>query len=170
MTTGRVKIGAGLGLLVVLAVLGLAAKTPLLTHMDLRVDEHVASMRTPDLTLVAKAATVAAQAAVGVAVAVLAPIVLWLLRRRRDALLSAAVMVGALGIAYVLKTLVAEHRPPRGLWVIPPDSAMSFPSGHATVAAMVSMITNARQFQLQTKMLQTADQNEQSANQLLTFS
>ena len=38
------------------------------------------------------------------------------------------------------------------------------------VAAMVSMITNARQFQLQTKMLQTADQNEQSANQLLTFS
>jgi len=38
------------------------------------------------------------------------------------------------------------------------------------VAAMVSMITNARQFQLQTKMLQTADQNEQSANQLLNFS
>jgi flagellar basal-body rod protein FlgF len=38
------------------------------------------------------------------------------------------------------------------------------------VAAMVSMITNARQFQLQTKMLQTADQNEQTANQLLNFS
>ena len=38
------------------------------------------------------------------------------------------------------------------------------------VAAMVSMITNARQFQMQTKMLQTADQNEQSANQLLSFS
>ena len=83
---------------------------------------------------------IAAQAAVGVAVAVLAPIVLWLLRRRRDALLSAAVMVGALGIAYVLKTLVAEHRPPRGLWVIPPDSAMSFPSGHATVAAAVALL------------------------------
>ncbi len=38
------------------------------------------------------------------------------------------------------------------------------------VAAMVSMITNARQFQMQTKLLQTADQNEQSANQLLNFS
>jgi flagellar basal-body rod protein FlgF len=38
------------------------------------------------------------------------------------------------------------------------------------VAAMVAMITNARQFQLQTKMLTTADQNEQSANQLLNFS
>src|SRR5579863_5222600 len=38
------------------------------------------------------------------------------------------------------------------------------------VAAMVSMITNARQFQMQTKLLQNADQNDQSANQLLTFS
>jgi flagellar basal-body rod protein FlgF len=38
------------------------------------------------------------------------------------------------------------------------------------VAAMVAMIANARQFQMQTKMLQTADQNEQSANQLLNFS
>jgi flagellar basal-body rod protein FlgF len=38
-----------------------------------------------------------------------------------------------------------------------------------SVAAMVAMITNARQFQMQTKLLQTADQNEQSANQLLQF-
>ncbi|WP_233865212.1 flagellar basal-body rod protein FlgF [Paraburkholderia adhaesiva] len=37
------------------------------------------------------------------------------------------------------------------------------------VAAMVSMITNARQFQMQTKLLQTADQNDQTANQLLQF-
>ncbi|MEX3956063.1 flagellar basal-body rod protein FlgF [Trinickia symbiotica] len=39
-----------------------------------------------------------------------------------------------------------------------------------SVAAMVAMITNARQFQMQTKLLQTADQNDQSANQLLQFS
>ncbi|RKP44392.1 flagellar basal-body rod protein FlgF [Trinickia fusca] len=39
-----------------------------------------------------------------------------------------------------------------------------------SVAAMVSMITNARQFQMQTKLLETANQNEQSANQLLQFS
>lgn len=38
-----------------------------------------------------------------------------------------------------------------------------------TVAAMVSMIANARQFQMQTKLLQTADQNDQTANQLLSF-
>lgn len=38
------------------------------------------------------------------------------------------------------------------------------------VSAMVSMISNARQFQMQTKLLQTAEQNEQSANQLLQIS
>jgi flagellar basal-body rod protein FlgF len=38
------------------------------------------------------------------------------------------------------------------------------------VAAMVSMIANARQYQMQAKLLQNADQNDQSANQLLTFS
>jgi flagellar basal-body rod protein FlgF len=38
------------------------------------------------------------------------------------------------------------------------------------VAAMVSMITNARQFQMQTKLLENADKNDQSANQLLSFS
>jgi flagellar basal-body rod protein FlgF len=38
------------------------------------------------------------------------------------------------------------------------------------VTAMVSMIDNARAFQLQSKLIETADQNEQSANQLLNFS
>jgi flagellar basal-body rod protein FlgF len=38
------------------------------------------------------------------------------------------------------------------------------------VSAMVDMITNARQFQMQTKLLQNADQNDQAANALLTFS
>ncbi len=37
------------------------------------------------------------------------------------------------------------------------------------VSAMVSMISNARQFEMQMKMLQTADSNDQSANALLTF-
>ena len=38
------------------------------------------------------------------------------------------------------------------------------------VSSMVSMITNARQFQMQTKLLESADKNDQSANQLLSFS
>jgi flagellar basal-body rod protein FlgF len=38
------------------------------------------------------------------------------------------------------------------------------------VSAMVDMITNARQFQMQTKMLDSANQMDQSANKLLDFS
>ncbi|CAM2138482.1 flagellar basal-body rod protein FlgF [Pararobbsia alpina] len=38
------------------------------------------------------------------------------------------------------------------------------------VEAMVSMIANARQFEMHMKMLSTADSNEQSANALLNFS
>jgi flagellar basal-body rod protein FlgF len=37
------------------------------------------------------------------------------------------------------------------------------------VSAMVDMITNARQFQMQTKLLDSANQNDQAANKLLTF-
>ncbi|CAN0624025.1 flagellar basal-body rod protein FlgF [Burkholderia multivorans] len=52
--------------------------------------------------------------------------------------------------------------------VIAPNSIEA--SNVNPVSAMVAMIDNARAFQLQTKMIQTADQNEQSANQLLNFS
>jgi flagellar basal-body rod protein FlgF len=38
------------------------------------------------------------------------------------------------------------------------------------VSAMVDMITNARQFQMQTKLLENASQNDQSADKLLDFS
>jgi flagellar basal-body rod protein FlgF len=37
------------------------------------------------------------------------------------------------------------------------------------VSAMVDMISNARQYEMQMKMLQMADGNEQSANQILSF-
>lgn len=51
--------------------------------------------------------------------------------------------------------------------VVAPDSLEG--SNVNPVTAMVSMIDNARAFQLQSKMIETADQNEQSANQLLNF-
>ncbi len=38
------------------------------------------------------------------------------------------------------------------------------------VSAMVSMLDNARAFQLQSRLISSADQNEQSANQILSFS
>lgn len=38
------------------------------------------------------------------------------------------------------------------------------------VSAMVAMLDNARAFQLQSNLIKSADQNEQSANQILSFS
>ena len=73
------------------------------------------------------------------ALAVLIPAVLWWCRLRRDAALTLVVLGGALAVAFVAKVSVAEHRPPSRLWVIPPDNAQSFPSGHTTVAAAVAL-------------------------------
>jgi membrane-associated phospholipid phosphatase len=134
------KILGGLLLLMLMALLGIAAKTPTLTRIDIRLDEHLEPMRDAVLTLGAKGATVVAQAAVGAVVAVVVPIGLWLVRRRRDALIAVCVMAGSLAVAFAAKTLLAEHRPPQRLWVIPPDNKASFPSGHATVAAAVALL------------------------------
>ncbi|KPC71753.1 hypothetical protein ADL35_32685 [Streptomyces sp. NRRL WC-3753] len=121
-------------LLAVLFVLGLAARTATMTSADISLNEHVATWRAPALTTLAKAATFAAQAAVGVAAALLLPSLLWLLRRRHDAVRVLFTLGGAMAIGYAVKIAVSEKRPPQRLWVIAPDSAQSFPSGHTTIA------------------------------------
>ncbi|MCW2948641.1 MAG: phosphoesterase, PA-phosphatase related protein [Actinoallomurus sp.] len=136
---GRVKICGALFVWLVMVILGFAAKTSMLTSVDTHLDEHLVSLRSPAFTMIAKAATVAAQAAVGAVIAVIVAAVLWYARRRRDALLTSCLIIGALAIAFITKSVVAEHRPPQRLWVIPPDTKMSFPSGHATVAAAIAL-------------------------------
>ncbi|GLY75528.1 phosphatase PAP2 family protein [Actinoallomurus iriomotensis] len=138
--TERMKIVGGLLLLMLMAVLGIVAKTPTLTRVDIRLDEHLVPIRDAVLTLGAKGATAVAQAEVGAVIAVVVPVGLWLLRRRRDALITACLMAGSLAVAFAVKILLAEHRPPQRLWVIPPDNEESFPSGHATVAAAVALL------------------------------
>lgn len=136
---GRVKIGGALFVWLVMVLLGFAAKTSALTSADTRLDEHLVALRSPAFTMVAKAATFAAQAAVGVVIAVIVPAVLWFLRRRRDALLASCLVLGALAVTFITKSVVAEHRPPQRLWVLAPDTEMSFPSGHATVATAIAL-------------------------------
>jgi undecaprenyl-diphosphatase len=135
----RSKIVAGLVLLAVLVALGLAARTATLTSADISLNEHVATWRDPALTALAKTATFAAQAAVGVAAALLIPALLWLWRRRQDAVRVLFTLGGAMAIGYAVKVAVSEKRPPQRLWVIPPDSAQSFPSGHTTIAVALAL-------------------------------
>lgn len=137
--TGRVRIAWALALLAVLVALGLAAKTSALTSADIGLDEHLAGLRDGALTALAKAATTVASSTVGVAAAVLVPVALWIVRRRRDAVHVLLLIGGALAVAFIAKAAVHEHRPPQRLWVIAPDNAQSFPSGHATVAAALAI-------------------------------
>jgi membrane-associated phospholipid phosphatase len=139
-------LAAAAGLVMLLVLVGLIAKTAALTRMDLRVDRHLVTMRGADLTVVFKGFTMAAQSAVGVALAVLVPAWLLLARRREDALRVFCLIAGALVLAYLTKSVVTEHRPPSALWVVRPDTRWSFPSGHSTVAAAagLAMVVIAR--------------------------
>ncbi|QUW85710.1 phosphatase PAP2 family protein (plasmid) [Streptomyces mirabilis] len=137
--TSRSRIVGGQILLAALVVLGLAARSATLTSADISLNEHVAAWRDPALTTLAKAATFAAQAAVGVAAALLLPAVLWLLRRRQDAVRVLFTLGGAMAIGYAVKIAVSEKRPPQRLWVIAPDSVQSFPSGHTTIAVALAV-------------------------------
>lgn len=139
MVSGRNTIVAGLVLFSALVALGMTAKTSAVTRWGIAFDAEIATHRSGVLTVVAKAATHAASSAVAVALVILVPLLLWLLRRRRDAVLALLVLAGALAVAYVAKLAVGEQRPPSSLWVIAPDNAQSFPSGHTTVAAALTL-------------------------------
>ncbi|MFD7919994.1 phosphatase PAP2 family protein [Streptomyces sp. NPDC059740] len=131
---GRYMILWGLVLLGFLVVLGLAAKTAAVTSADVHLNEQLLPLRDGLPTALAKAATTAASSKVGVAAAVLVPVVLWVARRRVDAVRVLFLIGGTLAVAFAAKLLIHEHRPPQRLWLIPPDNAQSFPSGHTAVA------------------------------------
>jgi membrane-associated phospholipid phosphatase len=136
---GRRRIAWALALLVTLVALGFVAKTSIMTSADVYLDEDLAALRHEALTALAKAITDAASSTVGAAAAVIVPVVLWLAHRRRDAVHALLLIGGALAVAFLVKALVHEHRPPQRLWVIAPNNPYSFPSGHATVAAALAL-------------------------------
>jgi undecaprenyl-diphosphatase len=122
-------------------VLGVVAKTRPVASFDLRVDEHIAAHdRTSALTALARAAsTIATPETVGVGLVILVPLILLLARRRLDALKAFCMFGGALALAEIGKKLIGEHRPPASLWAMKADSGASYPSGHATTAAVLAV-------------------------------
>jgi membrane-associated phospholipid phosphatase len=138
---GIVRLLTGAGLAIAVLVLGVVAKTGPVASLDLRVDEHIAAHdRTSLLTALAKAAsTVAKPEIIGIGLLIVLPIILVLTRRRLDAL-QVFLMVGtALALAEAAKKLIAEHRPPVSLQAMAADSGASYPSGHATTAAILAV-------------------------------
>jgi len=128
----------GVGLCVLVVLLGELAKVGPVARLDLRADEHIARDRTGALTTLAKLASdVATPETVGFGLMILVPVVLLLMRRRLDAVKVFCMFAGAFALAEISKRLVNEHRPPAALQVVAADSGVSFPSGHATVAAVL---------------------------------
>jgi membrane-associated phospholipid phosphatase len=136
---GRLLSGAGLCVLVLL--LGELAKAGPVARLDLRADQHIAAHdRTGALTALAKLATdIGKPETVGIGLMILVPVVLLLMRRRLDAVKVFCMFAGAFALAEIGKKLISEHRPPASLQLVAADSGASFPSGHATTAAVLAV-------------------------------
>jgi membrane-associated phospholipid phosphatase len=137
---GLASLLTGAGLCVLVLLLGELAKAGPVARLDLRADQHLAHDRTGALTAVAKFFTIiATPETVGVGLLIALPVVLALMGRRLDALRVLCMFGGAFALAEVGKKLVNEHRPPVSLQAMAADSSASFPSGHATTAAVLAV-------------------------------
>ncbi|MGA8114298.1 MAG: phosphatase PAP2 family protein [Actinocatenispora sp.] len=134
--TGVRQLGAGLALGVALLLLGFLVSTGPVTAADTGVLRAVSHLRNGLFTVVAQLFTLIATPELWAALGFVIPVVLYLTRRRGQALRVLCVLIGSTGVTYVAKALVDEHRPPRSLWVETPDSG-SFPSGHTTAATAI---------------------------------
>lgn len=121
--------------------LGLLAKTGAVARIDLRADEHIAAHdRTGALTALARAiTTIATPETIGAGLMIGIPVILVLARRRLDAAKVFCMFAGAFALAEIGKKLIGEHRPPVSLWAMKADSGASYPSGHATTAAVLAV-------------------------------
>ncbi len=135
------RLLAGAALAVLMLLLGLIAKTGPVARLDLHVDQHIATHdRIGALTALARAiSTVATPETIGAGLMIAVPVILVLMRRRLDAVKVFCMFAGAFALAEAGKKLIGEHRPPAALWAMKADSGASYPSGHATAAAILAV-------------------------------
>jgi undecaprenyl-diphosphatase len=138
---GLVRLLTVAALCLLVLLLGALAKAGPVARLDLRADEHIAAHdRSGALTAVARFATdIAKPETVGIGLMILVPLILLLMRRRLDAAKVLCMFAGAFALAEVGKKLIGEHRPPASLQLVAADSSASFPSGHATAAAVLAV-------------------------------
>ncbi len=138
---GVARLLAGAGLCVLVLLLGVLAKVGPVARMELRADEHIAAHdRTGALTAVAKVATdIGKPETIGVGLMIVLPLLLLLARRRLDAAKVFCMFAGAFALAEIGKKLIDEHRPPASVQAVAADTSPSFPSGHATTAAVLAV-------------------------------
>ena len=136
----RLKAKAGMVLLAAALILGWLALTPQVTRDDLRIDQALVPLRFPAATSVFTGLTGAAAEAAGLAALAAGIIVLLARRRRWDAARLALTGGAAWTLALAVKHVISRPRPPASLWLVRPDAAGSFPSGHDTTATLAVLI------------------------------
>ena len=135
-----VTAAVGLGLLVLVLVVGFAAKGSGWSAVDLGLDRAARSVRSPSATPLLLALTAAAAEVVGLASLAVGVVVLVLRRRRVEALRLVAMAGASWILAIVVKDVVDRPRPPASLWLLRPDPTGSFPSGHDTTATVIVVV------------------------------
>lgn len=126
--------------LLALLGLGILARTALVTRHDLQVDVKAESFRFPLATTLALAATAGASEVAGGTILVVAAIVLVARRRRWDAARLVLAVGAAWALGIIAKLIIDRSRPPASIWLLRPDSADSFPSGHETTACVMILV------------------------------
>jgi undecaprenyl-diphosphatase len=136
---GVTKLLFGILFVVAVLLLGAVTKIQAVSDFELWFDRRIAEHeRSAELTSVARTLSeIVTPEYVGIGALVLIPLVLLLVRHRFDALRALCVMGGALALAFVVKRLIDENRPPAKLWAMPADHTPAYPSGHTTVAAAI---------------------------------
>ena len=131
----------GVAAVFVTFVLGFIAKAGPVARLDLKVDQHIALHdRSSLLTSVFKAVSTAATPEIFGPVALVGlPLILLAFRRKLAAVMAFCTVGGGLALTEVAKKLVAEPRPPAALRLMAADSGASYPSGHATAAAVLAV-------------------------------
>ncbi|WP_433355948.1 phosphatase PAP2 family protein [Microtetraspora malaysiensis] len=151
MLVKRLRVPAVL--VVATGLLGVAARTPLVTEHDLRADEAVETLRTPALTMIADALNVAFAPVAGVTIVVLLAVTLVLMGRARTAVLVTLIVAIGWATSSVFKQIIARPRPPAADQLVHELGHDSFPSGHVTltlslVVAVAFLAAGTRRFPL----------------------
>ncbi|MFF3666336.1 phosphatase PAP2 family protein [Microtetraspora malaysiensis] len=140
-------------LVVATGLLGVAARTPLVTEHDLRADEAIETLRTPALTVVADVLNVAFGPVAGLTIVVLLAVTLVLMGRARTAVLVTLIVAIGWATGSVFKQIIARPRPPAADQLVHEIGHDSFPSGHVTltlslVVAAAFLAAGTRRFPL----------------------
>jgi membrane-associated phospholipid phosphatase len=136
----RPRIVLGIVLFVCVLVLGVLARTHLVTQADLHADIDISHLRSGGLTPLEKGLSAAAGVKVGAIALVVVAAILVILRRRWDALRAVGVAGAAWVTALIVKKAINEPRPPSSVWLVRPDHSGSFPSGTTTTSVVLFLL------------------------------